>query len=187
MKTTISFSRKTPLMDAQLKLATLYCTICYFTPKQQSWHNLVETLDMRKRSRKAWNLIRKLGNDHTTSKLHTNVTANQVAHQLVLNGKTTHRVKVNSKIDRSVPLSVSTFSRPLSEEELNDGIKSMKNGKAAGLDNIFVEEVKHFGPKTKNWILQFFNNCHHQKKIPKIGRRSKVFALLKPGKDPSQP
>jgi len=50
-------------------------------------------------------------------------------------------VKVKSKVDRSVPLSDPTFTRPLSEEELNDGIKSMKNRKAVGLDNIFVEEV----------------------------------------------
>ena len=77
---------------------------------------------MRKCSRKAWNLICKLGNDHTTSKLHTNATANQVAHQLVLNGKTTHRVKVKSKIDRSLPLSDPTFTRRFSEEELKDGI-----------------------------------------------------------------
>jgi len=67
-------------------------------------------------------------------------------------------LKAKSKIDRSVPPADPIFTRPLSEEELNDGIKCMKNGKAVGLDNIFVEEVKHFGPKTKNWILQFFNN-----------------------------
>jgi len=49
---------------------------------QQSWHNLVGNLDMGKISRKAWNLIRKLGNDHTSSKQNTNVTGDQVADQL---------------------------------------------------------------------------------------------------------
>ena len=48
--------------------------------KQQTWQNLVESTDMRRSSRKAWNLIRKLGNDRTANKQHSNVTADQVAH-----------------------------------------------------------------------------------------------------------
>jgi len=63
----------------------------------------------------------------------------------------------------------------------------VKNGKAVGLDNIFVEEIEHFGIKTKIWLLQFSNNCPSQKKIPKSWRKSKVAAVLKPGNDASEP
>ena len=143
--------------------------------------------DMRRSSRKAWNLIRKLGYDQTANKQHLNVTANQVAHQLVLNGKTTHSIKVKSKIHRFVPSSKPKSTRPFTEEELNTRIKSLKNGKAIGLDNISVEEIKHFGLKARKWLLQFFNNFLFQQKIPRIWRRTKVVALLKPGKNCSEP
>ena len=86
------------------------------TQKQQTWQNLVESTDMRRSSWKAWNLICKLGNDRTANKQHSNVTANQVAHQLVLNGKTTHSIKVKSKINRCVPSSEPKSTRPFTEK-----------------------------------------------------------------------
>ena len=92
---------------------------------------------------------------------------------------------MKSKINRCVPSSKSK-SRPFTEEDLNTGIKSLKNGKAIGLDNISVEEIKHFGLKARKWLLQFFNNCLFQQKIPRIWRRTKVVAQLKPGKNCSK-
>ena len=65
------------------------------------------------------------------------------------------------------------------------GIRVLKNGKAPGLDDIQTELIKQFGPKARDWLLRFFNNCTGTKKIPKLWRQAKVVALLKPGKDPS--
>ena len=48
-----------------------------------------------------------------------------------------------------------------------------------------TEELKHFGHKALVWLLQLFNNCLALMMIPKIWLRSRVVALLKPGKDPS--
>ena len=45
--------------------------------------------------------------------------------------------------------------------------------------------IKQFGPKARDWLLRFFNNCTETKTIPKIRRQAKVVALLKPGKDTS--
>ena len=86
-----------------------------------------------------------------------------------------------------MPSSEPKSTRPFTEEELNTGIKSLKNGKAIGLDNISVEEIKHFGLKARKWLLQFFKNCLFQQKIPRTWRRTKVVALLKPGKYCSEP
>ena len=94
---------------------------------------------------------------------------------------------MKSKINWCVPSSEPESTRPFTEEELNSGIKSLTNGKAIGLDNISVEEIKHFGLKARKWLLQFFNNCLFQQKIPRIWRRTKVVALLKPGKNCSEP
>ena len=63
----------------------------------------------------------------------------------------------------------------------------MKNGKAAGIDDICTEQIKHLGPIAKNWILQLFNACCKNYKIPKTWKKSKVIAVLKPGKDPETP
>ena len=41
-------------------------------------------------------------------------------------------------------------------------------GKAPGLDDIQTELIKQFGPKARDWLLRFFNNCTETTTIPKI-------------------
>ena len=77
------------------------------------------------------------------------------------------------------------LTKPFSPEELNTSINTLKNGKAIGLDNIFTEDIKHFGPLMRKWILQLMNRCMLTKTIPKIWRKTRIIALLKPGKDPA--
>ena len=66
-------------------------------------------------------------------------------------------------------------------------IHSLKPGKAVGLDNITTEKIKHFGEETKIWLLNLFNTCMDTHKLPNIWLKARVLALLKPGKDPSDP
>jgi len=63
----------------------------------------------------------------------------------------------------------------------------MKLRKAAGLDNIFVEQIRNFRPKAKRWILALYNEIRNRKNIPKIRRKTKIIALFKPGKDTDDP
>ena len=44
--------------------------------------------------------------------------------------------------------------------------------------------IKHFGLIIQTWILELLNDCIKCQQIPSIWRKSKVLALLKPGKDP---
>ena len=151
--------------------------------QRQSWQNLIESTDMTNNSKKAWSLIRKLGNDPKEAEQHYNTTANQVAHQLLLNGKTSKK-QPKVKPDWKKYTADQGLTSPLSMDELEKGITTLKNGKACGLDDISVEQIKQFGPGAKEWLLQFFNNCMSSLKIPKIWRQTRVLALLKPGKDP---
>ena len=57
-------------------------------------------------------------------------------------------------------------TRPFREKELNTGVKSLKNGKAIGFENIVAEELKHFELKPRNRL--FFNNFLFQQKISRI-------------------
>ena len=63
--------------------------------------------------------------------------------------------------------------------------QSTEERQSPGLDDIQTELIKQFGPKARDCLLRFFNNCTDTTKIPKIWRQAKVVALLKPGKDPS--
>ena len=45
----------------------------------------------------------------------------------------------------------------------------------------------HFGEATLRWLLQMMNSILKKQKFPKLWRKSKVIAILKPGKDSTLP
>ncbi|CAH1258394.1 Hypp2004 [Branchiostoma lanceolatum] len=159
--------------------------------RQRRWREFVESTDLTHSSRKAWKTIRILGNDYTKAQPVPQVTADQVAHQLLVNsqGNPNHhppRAKL-PKADATISEGTSHFTRPFSMDDLRNAIKDMKNNKAAGLDDILCEQIKHFGPLALQWLLDMLNQSLSTNRIPKIWRKSRVIALLKPGKDPSIP
>ena len=77
------------------------------------------------------------------------------------------------------PSLVSAFS----EEEYIKGIAALKNNKAAGIDDILVEQLKNLGPKAHKWLHAMLNTCFIENKIPKVWKQSKIIAIQKPGKD----
>ena len=144
---------------------------------------------MSRNSKKAWNLIRKLNNDPAIPKhQHYPVTANQVAHQLLVKGQTkgkkAPRVKFRKNEKQNMKPNL-TFL--FTAQEFSNGIAALKNGNAIGLDGIFTEELKHFGEQAKKWLLELFYRCVEINRIPKIWRKSRVIALPKLGKDLSLP
>ena len=108
---------------------------------------------MSKNSNKAWSLIRKLHGDHKGTPQQPKVTANQVAHQLLLNGQSGKRQE-KTKLDHSKYSEDPGFTRPFIMEELETATSSLKPRKAIGLDNIATEQIKYFGPETRKWLLQ---------------------------------
>ena len=152
--------------------------------RRKAWQTLIESTDLTHNRKKAWSTIYKLCDDPWKPKQHCVTTANQVAHQLLLNGRVPNS-QPNVRLDRQRYPDDPVFARPFTAVEIHIGIRVLKNGKAPGLDDIQTELIKQFGTKTRNWLLRFFNNCTETKIIPKIWRQAKVVALLKPRKDPS--
>ena len=153
--------------------------------RRLEWESIITNIDMKHSSRQAWKTLKKINNDPTTPKENILVSANQIAQQLVLNGKPDNKQK-------SLPITKSEeetnlYSQPFILNELQESIRSLKIGKAAGLDDIRNEQIINFGPVTINWILNLFNFCLFSKNIPKIWRKSKVIAIPKPGKKLDDP
>ena len=76
---------------------------------------------------------------------------------------------------------------PFSKGEYRKGVATLKNNKAAGRDDVLVEQLKNLGPNAHKWLRTILNNCFIDNKIPTIWRQSKIIAILKPGKDSAIP
>lgn len=59
------------------------------------------------------------------------------------------------------------FANLLETSENETAIRELKNKKATGVDELRMEQIKHFGAQTIRWITELFNNCIRLKKIPK--------------------
>ena len=152
---------------------------------QKTWHSLIESTNMSRYSKKAWSTIGKLRGDPKAAPCQPSVTANQVAHQLLLNGKNESKVQTKIKLNRKKYNTGPGFTRPFTLEELEAGISTLKPGKAIGLDNIATGQIKNLGPVVRKRLLALYNNCLTTRKLPNIWKKAHVTALPKPEKDPS--
>ena len=111
--------------------------------RRKSWQDRIESVDMTHNSKRAWSTIKKINNDPKKATLHSNVTADQVAHQLLLNGKPPHKTR-HGRVKRQCGDTESTWH--FTDEELEAANDCLKNVKAAGMVDIRTEQIKHLGP-----------------------------------------
>ena len=150
--------------------------------KKKRLEEVITSIDLTHNSRKAWQTIKKLSNDPTSP----NPPSFQAAHHLLVNGQGAMPTKPKCPALPTVegkPSLVSAFSK----EEYRKDIAALKNNKAAGVDDILVEQLKNLGTRAHKWLYTMLNTCFIENKIPKIWRQSKIIAILKPGKDSAIP
>ena len=100
---------------------------------KKRWEEVITSIDLTHNSRKAWQTIKKLSNDPTSPNPPCLVKSHQVAHHLLVNGQGTMPTKPKCPVLPTVegkPSLVSAFS----EEEYRKGLATLKNNKAAGID-----------------------------------------------------
>ena len=102
-----------------------------------------ETGDRLSDGRKAWKNINKLSKDYPQPQQQCKVTADKVTHQLLLNnkGNSTHR-KSKAKIADN-HITEDSLTSLFTMEELMKGLKFRKNNKAASIDGMLCEQIKH--------------------------------------------
>ncbi|GFR60473.1 RNA-directed DNA polymerase from mobile element jockey-like [Elysia marginata] len=159
--------------------------------RSERWKELITSVDMTYNSKKAWATIKRLNSEKNVQTRVAAVTPNQVANQLLQNGKPAnkekgHKKRLKGEMEQAMRDSSDQFEK-FTPDELNTAMILMKTGKAAGLDGITTEMIQPFGPKTMSLVLNLFNNCVRTCRIPNGWRKTKVVALLKPGKDPKVP
>ena len=151
---------------------------------------------MKHSSRRAWSTLNKLtGRKHTSQPATNNTpTANAVAKRLVDNGKfanydKTFTREVNSQVKRAwnSHSADANLCSDFTHEEMTTALKTLKSGKAPGLDKLHPEFFMNMHSNCINWLLNLMSTCLRLKKIPKVWRRAKVVAILKPNKAVEEP
>jgi len=143
--------------------------------KRSKWRDMIKGADMKHSSRKVWSMFKRLNNNPIQTKMSSTITADQIASNLIENGKTgkTGVKRDEYKIQRDRDNETEYLSNSITSEELEKALGNMKDCKAVGLDEIFTEQIRCFRQVTKIWILNFFNNIQITQKIPKIWRKPK--------------
>ena len=71
----------------------------------------------------------------------------------------------------------------ITAEEVLRVIKQAKNNKAAGMDDIPYEMMKHLGPRAMEMLVHIYRRCWKGEGIPRKWRDALIKPLLKEGKD----
>ena len=103
---------------------------------------------MSKNSKKSWSTIQNFRGAPKAAPQQPKVNANQVAHQLLLSGRSGKKQK-KFKLDRKKYSKDPGFTRLFTMEELEKGFSTLKPGKAIGLNDIATEQIKNFWPEAR--------------------------------------
>jgi len=73
------------------------------------------------------------------------------------------------------------FAQEPSEKEVKEGVKKLKNGKAAGTSGIVGEMLKAGNTRLERWLVEFFRRIWREEKIPEDWKGGIVIPLYKKG------
>ena len=136
--------------------------------RHERWIDTITSIDFTHSSRKAWRTLNKITGRETTPKK-CPVPPNQFAKQLQDNGRypNANRKFAKAILKESVELkNKNTHSdhhhleNDITTPEVSFANKSLKLGKAPGLDGIHNEFIKNCGTKLVHWLNEFINIQH---------------------------
>lgn len=141
-------------------------------------------MDFSKSSRNAWSLLRRLRGAAKRTNTKSKIKVDLIAQKAPSDKAFTREIR---KKYRRLRRGKAHLSRPFTLGEIDQALTKVKQGKAAGFDGIYPEFLTHTGKHVRMWLANFFTDCLMKDKLPPIFKKSKVIALLKPGKLPEDP
>ncbi|KAF0742628.1 Uncharacterized protein FWK35_00018990 [Aphis craccivora] len=88
--------------------------------------------------------------------------------------KCEYKTILNSCVERS------EIMQDFNAADIEMALSLVKNGKAAGVDRVLPEFIKHIGPKGKLRLTNLFSYVKNTATLPKVWHKAKVIATLKP-------
>lgn len=79
------------------------------------------------------------------------------------------------------------LSAPYTVDEVDKGVSNTKYRKVAEMNRICSDFLKNLGPKARRWLAHLFSYIHSSGIIPKEWKVVKIIAILKPGKETTDP
>uniref|UniRef100_H3ADY9 Reverse transcriptase domain-containing protein n=1 Tax=Latimeria chalumnae TaxID=7897 RepID=H3ADY9_LATCH len=135
------------------------------TSRRTRWEQATAELNMSRSSHKTWALIRKLSAAHiaTQAQRHHPVSPNSTATHLIIVAKADKDKKFEGEMKKKwqqykqcIPETEEDF-QPFTTDEIERVIKTLKTGKACGLDNISLEFLKNLGKTSRHWLAIFLS------------------------------
>lgn len=162
--------------------------------RRERWESTTKNMDFTTSSRKGWSLLRRLGAATPILTKEFKVTPSQVAlhikqrsENVPIEKEFEEAIKGELKITDSCLVDNPLFSSPFTNAELNKAVNTLKLRKAAGLDGIFPEFIKHLGHPAREWLRNCFTDILNTGQIPQQFRIAQTLAILKPGKPSDDP
>ena len=175
------------------------------TSKKTTWRNYVSKLKSSSKSKKVWDMIRKISGKNSSgpikhlSKNHVKATnkkdiADLLAKTFSNNSSSTHYSKQFQHIKKNAEKTklnfksnnLEDYNRPFSLSELTDCIMKSHNT-AVGPDEIHYQFLKKLPSCSLDFLLQAFNEVWVSGKFPTSWKQATIIPIPKPGKDNTDP
>ena len=175
------------------------------TSKKTTWRNYVSKLKSSSKSKKVWDMIRKISGKNSSgpikhlSKNHVKATnkkdiADLLAKTFSNNSSSTHYSKQFQHIKKNAEKTklnfksnnLEDYNRPFSLSELTDCVMKSHNT-AVGPDEIHYEFLKKLPSCSLDFLLQAFNEVWVSGKFPTSWKQATIIPIPKPGKDNTDP
>lgn len=157
--------------------------------RRKKWQETTASYNFTHSSRKAWNSVKRLGAETSKTNLSDKVSPNDVATRLMRVAKTKMDKQLKTDIKKrlrskkkEMVKSAIYYSSDFSTDEIRMVLKEIKLNKAAGFDGVYSEFFKHSGHKTQAWLATFCSDILDTATLPKLFKKTKIIAILKPGK-----
>ena len=176
------------------------------TSKKTSWQNYVSKLKSSSKSKKVWDMIRKISGKNSSGpikhlsknhikatnkkdiadllakKFSNNSSSNNYSKQFQHIKKNAEKTKLNFKSNN-----LEYYDHPFSLSELTDCIMK-SHGTAVGPDEIHYEFLKNLPSCSLDFLLQAFNDeVWVSGKFPSSWKQATIISITKPGKDNTDP